>query len=191
MIIAGHYSEYIDSEHMYIVDGVIVPSVTQLLSKKFGNKYKYVPKDVLEEARKKGTDIHNAIEGFEKRGEESDYKELYNYRFLKRQYGFECVDNEVPIIIFDDGEPVAAGRLDMVITMNDELGLADIKRTSQLDKNYLAYQLNLYRIGFQQCYGTEIKFLRGLHLREDVRKFVQIPVNEKIAWELIREARTW
>ena len=66
-------------------------------------------------------------------------------------------------------------------------GLADIKRTATLDKQYLAYQLNLYRIAYRQCYGIEAKFLRGVHLRENVRKFVEIPINEKMAMELVTQ----
>ena len=100
---------------------------------------------------------------------------------------FECLDNEIPIIIFDNNIPVACGTTDMLIKQGEKIGLADIKRTSKLDKEYLAYQLNLYRIGYQQCYDTNIEILRALHLREDVRKFIDIPVNENMAWDLIRE----
>ena len=56
-----------------------------------------------------------------------------------------------------------------------------------LDKEYLAYQLNLYRIGYQQCYETEIKALKGLHLRENVRKYVDLPINEEMALELVKK----
>ena len=34
--IAGHTLEYIDDSHTYLVDGVIVPSITQILKLKFG-----------------------------------------------------------------------------------------------------------------------------------------------------------
>ena len=113
--------------------------------------------------------------------------ELNNFIFLMKQYKFEVIDNEVPIILFKDDVPIAGGRLDLVLSQNGELGLGDIKRTSSLDKEYLAYQLNLYRIAFKQCFGEEIKFLRGIHLREDVRKYVSIPINEEVAWELVEE----
>ena len=38
-----------------------------------------------------------------------------------------------------------------------------------------------------QSYGKDIKFLKGLHLREDIRKYVNIPINEKMALELLNE----
>ena len=90
-------------------------------------------------------------------------------------------------MLFRNGEAVAAGRLDLVLTKDGNIGLGDIKRTSTLDKEYLAYQLNLYRIAYQQCYDTEISFLSGLHLRNDVRKYIDLPINEKLATELLNE----
>ena len=64
--IAGHVLEYIDEIHQYLVDGVCVPSITQILKIKFGNKYENIDKQVLERAAKKGTKVHEAIENFEK-----------------------------------------------------------------------------------------------------------------------------
>ena len=106
---------------------------------------------------------------------------------MQKQYGFEVKENEVPVILFYEDEPICAGRLDLVLKMDDKIGGADIKRTSALDKEYLAYQLNLYRIAYRQSYGVEWEFLRGVHLREDVRKFVDIPINEHMAWQLVHD----
>ena len=185
--IDGHTLEFFEDEHIYLVDGVVVPSITQILAYKFGRKYAYVKRDVLERAAQAGTAVHEAIERYCRDGEESDLPELRNFKFLKRQYGFEVWKNEVPVILFDDGRPIAAGRLDMVIEIDGAIGIADIKRTSALDKEYLAYQLNLYRIAFQQDYDLPINCLYGLHLREGVRKFVRLPINEELALQLARE----
>lgn len=185
--INGYTLEYIDDGHIYLVDGVIVPSITQILKLKFGNKYNGVSKAVLNKAAEKGTRVHDAIETYCKTGEEADLKEVHNFKFLQKQYGFDVLENETPIILFLNDEPVAAGRLDLVIKIGDEIGGADIKRTATLDKNYLAYQLNLYRIAYRQCYGIEWEFLRGVHLREEVRKFLKIPINEDMAWQLVHD----
>ena len=93
----------------------------------------------------------------------------------------------MPVILFKGGEPIAAGRLDLVISMDGKTGLADIKRTSALDKEYLAYQLNMYRIAYQQCYDRDITFLKGVHLRENVRKVVDIPINEDMTKKLVNQ----
>lgn len=189
--ISGYTLEFFEDEHLYLVDGVIVPSITQILAYKFGRKYAHVRKDVLERAAKAGTAVHEAIERWCTTGEESDLPELRNFKFLQRQYGFEVIKNEVPVILFDicrpDNPPIAAGRLDLILGMRGLIGLADIKRTSALDKSYLGYQLNIYRIAYQQSYDLPIQFLRGIHLREDVRKFVELPINEKLPWYLINE----
>ena len=185
--IAGGLLEYIDESHTYIFDGVVLPSITQILKVKFGNKYIGISKDVLNRAAEKGTEVHKAIEDYEKEGIDSDVKELRNYKFLKKHFGFECLDNEVPIVLFLDGKPIACGRIDVILTEENNIGIGDIKRTSTFDKEYVAYQTNLYRIGYQQTYGVDISFLRGIHLMEDVRRYVELPINEEMPLELVKE----
>ena len=185
--IKGYDVEFLEDTHTYLVNGVIVPSITTILKIKFGNKYQGVSKETLDRASELGTQMHLAIQEFEEQGIESELKELRNYKFLKKQYGWNCIENETPVILFLENEPIACGRIDMVGMIDDKFGIFDFKRTSVLDKEYLAYQLNLYRIAYRQSYGIEAEFLRGLHLREDVRKFVQIPINEPMAWNLIDE----
>lgn len=185
--IGGHYLEYYEDGHIYLVDGVVVPSITQLLRIRFGNKYSGVSRDVLNRAAEAGTAVHEAIERYCVDGAESDLPEVRNFKFLQKQYKFRVLENETPVILFLNDEPIAAGRLDLVLEMGGRIGGADIKRTSTLDKEYLAYQLNLYRIAYRQTYGEEWEFLRGIHLRGDTRKFVTIPVNEDMAWQLVHE----
>lgn len=185
--IKDYIVEYIDEIHQYLVDGVCVPSITQILKIKFGKKYSNVNDNVLKNASKKGTQVHNAIEKLCKTGEVEELKEVKNFMFLQKHYKFEVIDNEVPVILFKNGKPIACGRLDLVLKIDDSIGGGDIKRTSVLDKEYLAYQLNLYRIAYKQCYGVNWKFLKGIHLRENVRKFVDIPINEEMVWNLVEE----
>ena len=185
--INGYTLEYDDESHTYIVDGLIVPSVTQILGVKFGNKYAGVNRSTLERAASRGTAIHEAIEDFCKAGNDDGSKEVHNFRFLQRRYGFNVLENETPIVIFHHETPIAAGRLDLVLDKAGDTAIADIKTTSTLDREYLAYQLNLYRIGYMQSYGIEITQLYGIHLREDKRKLVSIPINEGAAWDIINE----
>lgn len=185
--IGGHILEYIDSAHMYLVDGIIVPSITQILKKRFGNKYQGISETTLNSAAQKGIAVHEAIEKMVKEGTDSNLPEVRGFKFLQKQYGFAVTGSEMPVILFRDDRPIAAGRFDLMLTMNGQVGGADIKRTSTLDKEYLACQLNLYRIAVRQTYGIEWEFLRALHLRESTRKFVEIPINEDLTEELITE----
>lgn len=182
-----HVLEYYDNTHTYLLDGVQLPSITQILKIRFGAKYDRVDRETLKRAAERGTAAHEAIEKYCTQGIESDLIEVRNFKFLQRLYDFTVIENEVPVILFKNQKPIAAGRLDMVIRIGDRLGGADIKRTATLDKEYVAYQLNLYRIAYKQTYGKEWEFLRAIHLRENVRKFVNIPINEDIAWELVEE----
>lgn len=186
--IAGGLLEYIDDTHTYIFNGVILPSITQILKTKFGNKYNGVSKEILNKASQRGTEIHKAIEDYERFNiDNNECKELRNYKFLKRQFKFNCIDNEVPIVLFLDGKPISAGRVDLILEENGNVGIGDIKRTSVFDKEYVAYQTNLYRIGYQQTYGIEITFLKGIHLRNDVRKYINLPINEIVSLELVKQ----
>ena len=188
--VAGHDLEYFDLTHEYLVDGIKVPSVTQMLKHKFGGKYGGVNDATLARAAEAGTEVHEAIEEYCATGFERDLPEVHNFRFLERQYRFMVTDIEVPLILFDGTEPIAAGRCDLVMEMDGMVGGADIKRTAALDRDYLAHQLNLYRIAYRQSYGVEWQFLRGVHLRgEETRKSVEIPINEDATWAYINDWR--
>lgn len=185
--IKGHIVEFIDDIHQYLVDGCMVDSVTQILGVKYKNDYASVPPAVLNNAAKRGTAVHKAIENFNVSGYDDGSEAVRNFKFLQKQYGFEVLDSELPIVIFKDDMPIACGRLDMTMIMDGETGIADIKTVSSLNKEKIAYQLNLYRIGLMQSYGVDAKFLKIIHLRDGIRKVIDSPVNEGMAWELIEK----
>jgi len=178
--------EYYDDEHVYLFNGVILPSVTEIIGKKF-NDYAGVPKDVLNRAAERGTRVHKQIENFCKSGIDDGSTAIRNFKFLQSQYGFEVLDNELPVVIFKDEIPVACGRLDMTLSMDGRVGIADIKTCSALNKEKIAYQLNMYRLGLMQSYGVQAEFLKIIHIRDDKRKFIDMPINEAETYKLIEE----
>lgn len=183
--IKGGTLEYFDDTHTYLYDGLMLPSVTQILGVKYRNDYASVPPAVLDNASKRGTAVHKAIENFNVSGYDDGSEAVRNFKFLQKQYGFEVLDSELPIVIFKDDMPIACGRLDMTMLMDGRTGIADIKTVSSLNKEKIAYQLNLYRIGLIQSYGVDAKFLKIIHLRDGIRKVIDCPVNAGMAWELI------
>jgi hypothetical protein len=185
----GYTLEYDDDTHTYLVDGVIVPSVTQVLKVKFGGMYESVAPEVLKKAGERGTAVHKSIEDYCTKGIDLGTTEVRHFRFLKNYYDLKPVKNEIPIIVCKDDIPVTAGRLDMILDIGGDRAVADIKTTSTLNKEYLAYQLNLYRLGVLQCYPNlgAITKLYGIHIRKDKRKLVEIPVNEGVAWDILEE----
>ena len=197
--IKGHKVEYIDQTHTYIVDGIITPSVTQILKMVFPGKYDGVDKATLESASRKGTLLHSIIEEYENEGITPKItrqmakgghitQEFKNYIYLKKNFNYAPVQNEVPIIFEDpDGTVIFAGRLDMIALFENLYCIFDIKRTYFLDVKYLRLQLNLYRLAFQQCYGINIDRLYALYLRNENRALKKIEVNEAEALAVIEQ----
>lgn len=183
--IKGGTLEFYPETHTYLYDGLILPSVTQILGVKYRNDYASVSPAVLNNAAQRGKAVHKAIENYNNSGYDDGSEAVRNFKFLQKQYGFEVLDSELPLVLFNDDIPIACGRLDMTMLMDGETGIADIKTVSTLNKEKIAYQLNLYRIGLMQSYGVDAKFLKIIHLRDGIRKVIDCPINEGMTWELI------
>ena len=177
--------EFDEETHTYWVNGEKCPSVTQILKFKFPRKYEGIDEAVLKQAAERGTYVHECIEMYEQYGiDSSEVQEFRDYLFLKDKFKFEVLGNELPIIIRYKNLTIC-GRMDLTLKEGEQQGLGDIKSTATFDKEYLAYQLNLYRMGAYQTYGLVAEFLRGLHLRKGTRKYAPIPINEKAVTDLL------
>ena len=185
--INGYTIEYMEDIHCYLAEGVILPSITTLLKYEFSAKYYGLPSEILKRAAEKGTYMHEAIQRYEEEGYETSLQELDGYIKLKNEYKWECIGNELPIILFIENKPVACGRLDMVYKINNQLGIMDFKRTSKLDIDYVSMQLNLYRLAYQQTYKETIKELKVCHLRDKKHKIVEIPIEEEKSLEMVKK----
>lgn len=134
--------EFLKDTHTYLVDGIIVPSVSTILSQTiFADKYKDVPDFVLKKAAEFGTAIHNAIE-HESDDDLTDEQQVVYKRWLKlkAKHNIKAVEQEQIIHLGHQ----YAGTFDMMAEINGELCLVDIKTTYNLDKEYLSWQLSLY-----------------------------------------------
>jgi hypothetical protein len=184
--INNHTVEFLEEEHIYIVDGILVPCVSNILAFKF-NDYGAVSEEVLQRASEKGTELHKAIEDYEQHGILSDLTEFKNYLFLKKHFKFENVDNEVPVLYEKDGRVLFVGTLDQIITIDGKRGINDFKRVCAPNKQKIAYQLNLYKLAYEQTYNKTVDFLSYTHLRETVRRFNPLPINEELTLNLLNE----
>ena len=182
----GHILEFIPDIHRYIVDGILVPCVSDILEYRF-NDYEGISKDILNRAAEKGTEMHKSIEIYEKEGITSNLKEFRNYLFLKKHYKFKNIANEIPVIYEENGQVLYVGTLDQVVEIDNKLGLNDFKRVSNPNKEKIALQLNLYKKGYEQTYHKKIEFLMFTHLRGDIRKIHNLPINEEMAMSLVYE----
>lgn len=149
--------EFIEDGHVYLLDGIVTPSVSQLLKQVFPNKYKGVPASVLANKAEYGSKVHEAIERAEKGLEMRDggiYIKiaLAQYDKLKKKHGFTVQDQE-QVVWYKDK---FCGRYDLTVTNADGLlCLDDIKTTYQLDRDYLAWQLSLYELGYEWVHDLE------------------------------------
>lgn len=132
--------EYLEDSHTYLVNGVIVPSVTRIVDYLMGNEYSNVPETTLKAKAQYGTEVHEAIEKYITTKEVDEaYKEQVE--------AFKEVAIKKQMLLVKDMEQIVhyknlyAGRYDIC----DEFGIIwDIKTTAKLHEESLSWQLSLY-----------------------------------------------
>ena len=147
--------EFIEQGHIYLVEGVITPSVSKILRFIFPKKYEGIPKWIMESKADFGTNVHKAIENefnkLETPLEPYEQMAYEQYIKLKEKYAIEPVNVEEMISYKNH----YAGRLDMIANIDGIRSLVDIKTTAKLDKEYLEWQLGMYMLGLGEemdCY---------------------------------------
>lgn len=161
--------EFIEEGHIYLKDGVILPSVSEILHFIFPDKYTGVDFNVLNKKAEYGSKVHESIEHYEnirvQKGLEEAYQDTVhkleldeNQIFSLRQYirlkdfkQINVITQEQMINYID----VYSGRFDMIAKVKGKLSLCDIKTTAQLDKEYLSWQLSLYEFAYMSMYHTK------------------------------------
>ena len=147
--------EFIEEGHLYLKDGVLVPSVSEILHFIFPNKYAGIDKEILNKKAEYGSKIHEAIECIEQNKTLPKLDSIHEfsisqYKRLKDKHKIEVIDQE-QMINFKDKY---CGRFDMIANVNGFYSLCDIKTTAALDKEYLSWQLSYYELAFISMYGV-------------------------------------
>lgn len=149
--------------HTYHLDGVVLQGITGTLIKRaFPDKYKDVDPEVLAEAARKGHELHEAIQNYDRFGIVSDDERVKNYVELKQGRGLITVENEY---LVSDNEHYASS-IDIVMrNVLDEVTLVDTKTTYTLDRASTALQLSIYKRWFeQQNEGLKVAHICALWL---------------------------
>lgn len=176
---------FLEEPHIYLVGGVITPSVSEILHYIFPDKYKGVNRKILNKKAEYGTTIHESIEMYEANIKTMSLKEAFDvviqakelsyiqeaslrqYLKLKTRYNIEVLEQEMMI----QYEKKYAGRFDMVANVNGALSLCDIKTTAELDEEYLSYQLSYYEMAM----GKKFDKLYAIWLpKKDIGQVVEI-----------------
>ena len=156
--------EFLDEPHLYLKDGILVKSVTQILQLIFPDKYKGINKTVLNRKAKFGTEGHTIIENLdvsdlEKAKEKVLKIENKDLQICIREYLRLVKENE--IVPLEQEQIISykylfCGTLDMTGIVKGKNCLLDIKFTSELDKEYLSWQLGMYQLAkgveYDKCY---------------------------------------
>lgn len=186
--------EFNKENHIYLKDGVILKSVTQILKELFPLKYDGIPENILNEKAKYGTELHKFIEIIEKKKPKRPLayiKKYYNpniyqieslkdYLEIKKKYNIEITDSE-KIVVYKD---IYCGTLDLKGTVNDKKAIIDIKTTYDLDELYVSWQNSLYEMADEPVDELYCMWLPKGHLG----KLVKLKrINEKDLKILIGE----
>ena len=186
--------EFDEENHIYLKDGVILKSVTQILKELFPLKYDGIPENILYEKARYGTELHKFIEIIEKRKPKRPLayiKKYYNpniyqieslkdYLEIKKKYNIEITDSEKMVVYKD----IYCGTLDLKGTVNDKKAIIDIKTTYDLDELYVSWQNSLYEMASEPVDELYCMWLPKGHLG----KLVKLErINEKDLKMLIGE----
>ena len=151
--------EFIEKEHLYLYEGVIIPSVSEILKFIFPNKYEGIPKWILENKAEYGTLVHKLCEELDLGKSFEELKQEYDFNYiieaslkqhlkLKEKYNIEPISMEKRVCY----QGLYAGTYDLEANINDEFSLIDRKTTAELDKEYLSWQLSFYELASGKTY---------------------------------------
>lgn len=152
--------EFLESEHIYLKNGILVPSVTQILQLIFPNKYKNVDKTILNKKASFGTEGHSIIEKLDvsdiniAKNQILDIKNkdlevcIREYLRLVKKYKIEPLEHEKMVSY----KYLFCGTLDLIANIEGTRSLCDIKFTAELDKEYLSWQLGMYALALNETF---------------------------------------
>ena len=177
------------ASHIYMLGNKELHGVTgTLIHRAFPDKYKGIDDEVLAEAARKGHELHEAIQNYDRYGISTGDVRLDNYERIKREFHLTTIENEYLV----SDEQNYASSVDIVATNNeDEICLIDTKTTWNLDRVSVALQLSIYRRFFEWMNeGVQVSHLYALWLPNrdhDIAELVELaPVNDEVLDALIK-----
>lgn len=166
-----------------------IRGTTGILGRIFGDEeFVNIPPAVLEEAMRRGTAVHAAIEEFSKSGqwltmriEDTPYIE--QFRLWYEKYNPEMVAAELKILSEKLGYK---GVIDSLFIVDNTLVMCDYKTSSKLNMTKVTLQLNMYLAllidsGLIEYYEYDIEELRVLQLTKTKFKYVKVDIDLSLA----------
>ena len=191
----------------YRRNGKYYPSVTYVLGyypkgKFFENWLKQVgfaSDYIVKKAAEEGTQVHELCESY-LNGEELNFldsfgRPQYNpdvwqmfLRFVEFWETFKPTLVETEVHLFSDTLKVA-GTCDLIVEINGELWLLDLKTSNQLQLTY-ELQTAVYGQCYEECFGKKIDRYGILWLKSSKRKSSKDKMQGK-GWEIVESTRTF
>ena len=170
--------------HQYRLDGVAIPSVTQIMEPLSRAKYKTIDEGILRAAAKRGSDVHEAIEFYVKYGIMECHPEAEPYvtAYMKwaHEYNPQTIQTEQATW---HKQLMYAGTIDTVSIVNGKKTLIDYKTTAELNDMLTSVQLEAYTQALRS-HGIDIEQKAILHLRKDeTYQFKLYPLHDIEAWK--------
>lgn len=174
--------EFIEDGHLYLISGILVPSVSEILNFIFPDKYSNVPRQILNSKAEYGSRVHEAIECLEKGNKlpQLNYLQeasISQYKTLKSKNKIVVIEQEKMV---NYGSHYC-GRFDMIANVNGAYSLCDIKTTANLDKESLSWQLSFYALAHNHDkYETEFEKFYAIWLpKRELGEVVEIEKKPK------------
>lgn len=183
--------EFEDKTHTYTLNGLVIPSVSQVIAPLSNAKYSGISERTLARAADKGTSVHNSIENWIKFGIVDIPPEHTGYfdAFMKwwNSCNPEPVGSEVRIChqLMRYG-----GTADFIGYIEGELTLVDYKSTYAISDMTCGVQLEGYFQALKSM-GVFVQRKKILHLKKDggydLREY---PVNDVNRWRVFGALKT-
>ncbi len=136
---------FIENPRGYWIGETHLEGLTGMIGRQlFPNKYAAVPEKILAKAAERGHRIHEEIQVYDMFGEVAS-DEVRWYADMKESEQFDVIDSEY---LVTDGTHFASA-IDKVIVKDGKVCLADVKTTYELDKEYISWQLSIYKYLFE------------------------------------------
>lgn len=156
-----------EDKHIYRLNGIIVPSVTQVMKPLSDETYRDVDSKVLRRAAGKGTAVHNAIENYLDFGIEDVDPGYSGYftAFLRwfDEYKPQVIATEYRLYHKFMGY---AGTADLICDIGGKPYVIDYKTTQRIEELLVKVQLKAYSQALGSL-GAEPKRAASLHLKKD------------------------
>ena len=145
--------EFVEEGHLYLYNGVIIPSVSEILGFIFPDKYKDVPEWILNNKAEYGSLVHKLTEELDNGKTIEELKQEYQFNYIieasleqhlkiNKEWEIETITQEQRVCY----EGLYGGTYDKEANVNGELSLIDKKTTADLDEEYLSWQLSYYEL---------------------------------------------